>query len=310
MNPFLLGKPRPIVVGHRGVPARHQENTLAGFRHAISLGIPAVELDVQLTKDRRAVVLHDDDLRRLTGDSRRIFDLTWDQASRLRIRRELPMGIDVHGAPVTIRYDHEEPIPLLEEVLAEVSDKLALNIELKMTPAGWWQTEIARVVAKVIADARVEHRVIVTSFDPRKLRATFDAYPELLTGYCFSDNMLNFARPLLGRLPLGSRPPADSHLQCNARHLLSRIVDSNMFGGVMRTRVVGAEHTIVSSQTVSRLHDKGISVGTHTIFPIGSTTGKAISPTGHETAEIERLVALGIDWIESDDPERLQNLLG
>ena len=311
MNPFLLGKPRPIVVGHRGVPARHQENTLAGIRHAIALGIPAVELDVQLTKDRRAVVLHDDHLKRLTGDSRHIYDLTWDQASRLRIRRELPMGIDVHGAQVVIRYDHEEPIPLLEEVLEEAGDKLALNIELKMTPAGFWQTEIARVVAKVIAKTRSEHRVIVTSFDPRKLRATFDAYPELTTGYCWSDNMLNFARPLLGRLPpLRNPAAADAHLECNARHLLSRIVDSNLFGGVMRTRVVGAEHTIVSSQTVTRLHEKGISVGTHTLFPIGSTTGKAISPTGHTTAEVERLVELGVDWIESDDPERLQNLIG
>ena len=305
MNPFLLGKPRPIVVAHRGVPTLHQENTLAGFRRAISLGIPAAELDVQLTKDRRAVVLHDDHLQRLTGDSRRIYDLTWDEASRLRIRRELPMGIDVHGVPVTIKYDREEPIPLLEEVLAE--DKLAFNIELKMTPAGFWQTEIARVVAKVIADARAEHRVIITSFDPRKLRATFDAYPELTTGYTFSDNMLNFV-PLLDRLP-PLRGSADPHLS-NARHLLSRIVDSNLFGGVMRTRVVGAEHTIVSSKTVTRLHDKGISVGTHTIFPIGSTTGKAISPSGHETAEVERLVALGVDWIESDDPERLQNLIG
>ena len=306
MNPFLLGKPRPIVVGHRGVPALHQENTVAGFRRALSFGIPAVELDVQLTKDRRAVVLHDDDLRRLTGTPGKIYDLTWDQASRLRIRRELPMGIDVHGAQVVMRYEREEPIPLLEDVLAEF-DKLAFNIELKMTPAGFWQTEIARVVAKVIADAGAEDRVIITSFDPRKLRATFDAYPALTTGYTFSDNMLNFV-PLLERLP-PLRGPADPHLS-NARHLLSRIVDSNLFGGMMRTRVVGAEHTIVSSQTVARLHDKGISVGTHTLFPIGSTTGKAISPAGHDTAEVERLVALGVDWIESDDPERLLNLVG
>ncbi len=27
-------------------------------------------------------------------------------------------------------------------------------------------------------------------------------------------------------------------------------------------------------------------------------------------AEIERLVASGVDWIETDDPERLQQLLG
>jgi glycerophosphoryl diester phosphodiesterase len=290
VNPFLLGKPRPIVVGHRGVPALHQENTLAGIRRAIALGIPAVEIDVQLTKDRRAVVIHDHPLDRLTGDRRRIFDLTWDEVARLRIRRELPMGIDVHGQRVVKRYEREEPISLLEEVLAE-SGTLAFNIELKMT-FSFWQTEIARVVARVLAAARAEDRVIVTSFDPRKLRATFDAHPALTTGYCFSDNMLNFV-PLVDRA-----------------RLLSRIVETHPFGGLMRTRVLGAEHTIVGRQLVERLHARGVSIGTHTIFPIGSTTGKAISPTGHAIAEIERLVASGVDWIETDDPERLQQLLG
>ena len=32
VNPFLIGKHLPIVVGHRGVPKLHQENTLAGFK--------------------------------------------------------------------------------------------------------------------------------------------------------------------------------------------------------------------------------------------------------------------------------------
>lgn len=286
MNPFLLGKSRPIVVGHRGVPALHQENTLAGIRRAIAFGVPAVEIDVQLTKDRRAVVLHDHDLRRLTGENRRVYELTWDQLSKLRIRREVPMGIDVYGAQTTMRYEREEPIPLLEQVLAE---PVAVNIELKMT-FSFWQTEIARVVAKVISAARAEDRVIVTSFDPRKLWVAFAEHPGLTTGYTWSDNMLNFARPLL-RDPLP---------------WLSRVVERNVF----RTHVIGAEHTIVGARTVSRLHAKGISIGTHTLFPIGSTTGKRISPTGHAIAEVERLVALGVDWIETDDPERLQQLLG
>src|SRR5258705_393861 len=59
VNPFLAPKPRPLIVGHRGVPALHQENTLAGFRHAVALGLDAIELDVRLTRDRRAIVFHD-----------------------------------------------------------------------------------------------------------------------------------------------------------------------------------------------------------------------------------------------------------
>src|SRR5712664_3654422 len=41
---FLAAKSRPLIVGHRGVPVLHQENTLAGFRRAVELGLDAIEL--------------------------------------------------------------------------------------------------------------------------------------------------------------------------------------------------------------------------------------------------------------------------
>jgi glycerophosphoryl diester phosphodiesterase len=312
-NPFLVGKARPIVVGHRGVPTLHQENTLAGFRRAVQLGVPAIELDVQLTKDGRPVVLHDAHLRRLTGHPGYIWQLTWDELSKLRIRRELPMGVDVHGQKLVVSYDKEERIPLLSEVLAEVANKVAINIELKLNALGWWRTEIARIVAAVVREAGAEHRVILTSFDPRKLRAALSAYPELATGFCFDDSMLDFAAPFLDRLPhLRAKLslPADGHIRTNARRLLNRILDTNLVGWLLSTRVVGAEHTIVGSQTVKRLHEKGIAIGTHTLFPLGSTTGKPISPSAMTAAEVERLVALNVDWIETDDPERLMRMIG
>lgn len=311
-NPFLRGKQRPMVVGHRGVPTLHQENTLAGFKRAVSLGIPAVELDVQLTKDRKAVVLHDWNLRRLTGDPRKVWNVTWDELSKLRLLRELPMGVDVHGAKVVARYDKEERIPLLAEVLSEISGKVAINIELKINFLGWWETEVARVTAEVIAEAGAQHGVILTSFDPRKLRAAVAAHSDLATGFCFDDTMLDFAGPLLDRVPsLRHRLSldADGHIRTTARRLLSKILDSNLLGRVLGSRLVGAEHTIIGSKTVKRLHDQGIAIGTHTLFPLGSTTGKPISPSAMTAAEVDRLVELGVDWIESDDPERLLRMI-
>ena len=310
-NPFLAGKQRPIVVGHRGVPALHQENTLAGFRRAVELGVPAIELDVRLTRDRRAVVLHDHDLERLTGTAGNVIDLTWDQLSRLRVRRELPMGVDASGAPVVARYGRSEPIPLLAEVLAEVAGKVAINIELKLDLPTWWQVEVGTVVAQVIADANAEHRVIVTSFDVRKLRAVRRAGPSLALGFCFDDGMLDFARGLLDRLPAfaGELEPHDRRPGHNARRVLSRILDTDLIGRLVATRVVGAEHTLVGTETVRRLHRQGIAVGTHTLFPLGSTTGKRIAASSATAAEAHRLVALGVDWIETDDPERLMALI-
>src|SRR5262245_42209147 len=247
-NPFLIGKKRPIVVGHRGVPTLHQENTVAGFRRAVQLGVPAVELDVQLTKDRRPIVIHDAHPRRLTGCSRYVWELTWDEMSKLRIRRQLPMGVDVHGGRTIARYDREERIPQLAEVLSELDNRVAINIELKLNVFGWWQTAIAPIVAQVVREARAEHRVILTSFDPRKLRAVLAAFPALATGFCFDDTMLDFAAPFLERVPHLRRKlslPADGHIRTNARRLLNRILDTNILGWLLNTRVVGAEHTIV-----------------------------------------------------------------
>src|SRR3954468_2093944 len=137
-NPFLARKHRPLVVGHRGVPRLHQENTLAGFRRAVELGVPAIELDVRLTRDGHAVVFHDPDLHRLTGTPRNVSDLTWDQLSKLRLRPAVRRGLDAQGSPVVQHYERAEPIPLFAEVLAEVAHKVVINVELKLDVQRWW----------------------------------------------------------------------------------------------------------------------------------------------------------------------------
>ena len=313
-NPFVRPKAKPIIVGHRGVPLRHQENTLAGFKRAAELGIPAVELDVRLTKDGRAVVFHDGGLARMTGVARPVIDMTWDQISRLRIRRRIDMGVDVHGKRVVAHYEREEPIALFEEVLAELPDTVAINVELKLDPVQWphwWRTEIADVAAEIVAEAGAIDRVIFTSFDPRKLRAVTRVLPDAVIGFCWDETMLDFASPLLERLPaLSDHDAAHGRLNANCRRALNQLVEANVAGRLLGTRVVGVEHTLVGRASVRRLHDQGVAIGTHVLFPLGSTTGKPIAPTAMDDAEVARLAGLGIDWIESDDPERVLELVG
>ncbi len=310
-NPFLAAKRRPLVVGHRGVPRLHQENTLAGFRRAANLGIPAIELDVRLTRDGRAVVFHDPDLYRLAGSPRHVSDLTWDELSKLRLRRAVRMGLDAAGNAVVQHYDQEERIPLFAEVLAEVASHVVINVELKLDVQRWWPIEIGAVAARLIAEARAEDRVIVTSFDVRKLREAKRRHPALALGFCFDDTMLNFASALLDRLPpvrarLGFH---DRHPNHHARRLLNRILDSHVIARILEARVVGADHTLVGEDTVTALHARGVAIGTHTLFPIGSTTGKPLAASASTEREVARLVALGVDWIESDDPERLLGVM-
>lgn len=262
-NPFLSPKSRPLVVGHRGVPLLHQENTLAGFRRAVELGVDAIELDVRLTRDRHAVVFHDATAYRMTGTRAAISDLTWDELRQLQIRDEL------RTRRATLRYPQVERIPLLAEVLAEVGRSIAINIELKPR---WFGDDVAAVVADEILAAGGGSNVLVTSYDPRKLRDASRADPSLALGYCWCSGVFGGGRRIVDRL-----------LRASGVH------------------AVGADHELVQPETVQRLRGVGQAVGAHVVFPLDG------APTPER--EIERLRALELDWIESDDPVRLQRVI-
>ncbi|MEV7601098.1 glycerophosphodiester phosphodiesterase [Kitasatospora sp. NPDC089797] len=76
---------RPVLaVAHRGDPYRYRENTLPSVRSALAAGADAVEVDVQLTRDKVPVLLHDTTLERLWGDPRAIGRVTTEQLAELR----------------------------------------------------------------------------------------------------------------------------------------------------------------------------------------------------------------------------------
>jgi glycerophosphoryl diester phosphodiesterase len=57
---------RPWLVAHRGASAYAPENTIPAFTLAADQGADFVEFDLQLTKDRQIVCLHDNSLERTT----------------------------------------------------------------------------------------------------------------------------------------------------------------------------------------------------------------------------------------------------
>src|SRR5262249_13206434 len=61
-----------FVIGHRGASGTRPENTLAAFRRAEALGAHMIELDVQLTRDREVVVVHDWTLGRCSNGRGRV----------------------------------------------------------------------------------------------------------------------------------------------------------------------------------------------------------------------------------------------
>jgi glycerophosphoryl diester phosphodiesterase len=131
---------RPLVLGHRGSPARAPENTLLGFRLAAEEGADGVELDVQPAADGTPVVIHDPTLDRTTDRSGTVAALGLEEIERARAGGE--------------------PVPRLEAAARWAAESGAwLNVEIKSPGA-----EAASIAA--IEAAGVLGRTFFSSFLP------------------------------------------------------------------------------------------------------------------------------------------------
>ncbi|HEY6888853.1 MAG TPA: glycerophosphodiester phosphodiesterase family protein [Solirubrobacter sp.] len=140
---WLLATP----VAHRGLhdlAAGRPENSRAAFAQAVEHGFP-IELDVQLSADSQAVVIHDPDLRRLAGLSRRVRQMT---AAELT-------AVVLDGT--------DQRIPTLKEVLGDVAGRVPLLIDLKSDRG----SPVARVVLSELGGYR--GRVALQDFNPYSL---------------------------------------------------------------------------------------------------------------------------------------------
>ena len=78
--------PASWLVAHRGWPDRYPENSLEGVEAVLAAGARFVEFDVQITADGHAVVIHDDDLGRLTGRWLHVTQLPLHELQKLQIQ--------------------------------------------------------------------------------------------------------------------------------------------------------------------------------------------------------------------------------
>jgi len=144
---LLLHPGPPLVIGHRGAAAVRPENTLPSFRHALDLGVDAIEFDVRVTGDGIAVVHHDPSTGRTCGH-----DLVVAQ-STIGDLRQLDAGSRFAG---TDRAPRATPIPLLDEVL-DLTRDVPVIIECKTVDA-------APLVLRALADHGATGRALVGSF--------------------------------------------------------------------------------------------------------------------------------------------------
>jgi glycerophosphoryl diester phosphodiesterase len=144
---------RPLLLGHRGARAfRHvPENTLASFELCLQHGCDGFEFDMRRSLDGQAVICHD---------------------------------ATVGGMEIAATRSLTLPLPALEEVLRQFTDRAFLDIELK----------VAGLEAQTLAALRAhppQKGYVVSSFLPDALAAIHDIEPAIPLGFlCESADQL------------------------------------------------------------------------------------------------------------------------
>ena len=168
--------PYPRLIAHRGGGSLAPENTVAAIRLGQSLGYRAHEIDVKLSQDDVAILLHDPDLARTTNGKGRAADLPWSAL------RTLDAG-GWHSADF-----RGEPLPSFEEVAKQLRSKeTMINVEIKPTP-GFDRATGARVALetrRLWRGAAVSP--LFSSFSFEALLAAMEAAPEIPRGWLVSE---------------------------------------------------------------------------------------------------------------------------
>ena len=269
---------RPMVIAHRGASGLAPENTQAAFKLAIDMRADGIEMDVQMSADGRAVVIHDWRVNRTTDGRGHVSLLTSDQLARLdaggwfdrrlivrpRLRAQLEREakIIINGNPVYAG----EPVPTLEATLALLApaNLRRVYIELKSEPST--RAALLAEVVALVRDFRMEQAVTLLSFDHEAVKEAKRVAPDIRAAATF---------PIAGRA------------LATARSIVTTVES------------LGADEAalhfgLATRRTIATLHEKGFSVSAW---------------TANSALVMRRLINSRVDAIMTNFPNRLFSTL-
>ena len=162
-----------LTIGHRGAKGHVAENTIESFLKAFELGAHGIELDVHLSADGEAVVIHDETVdRTIKNAAGFVKDFTVDEFKKL-------------GVPTLVDVFHILP-----------DDKL-LNIEIKDTMA---TKVVVEEIGKFLRLGEIQlQNILVSSFEWKILKEVKELNSLIRIGVLTEENLdtaLAFAKEI------------------------------------------------------------------------------------------------------------------
>jgi glycerophosphoryl diester phosphodiesterase len=166
----MINAQERFIVAHRGSSGTAPENTLSSIQHAIAAGALMVEVDVQITSDHKAVLMHDQVLGRTTNGKGFVRSHSLEDLQTLDA-----------GTWFDMKFSGEH-IPLLSDALQLLrAHNTCVNIEIK--PPGKEDDGIERllVIIENVLALDMQDVTLFSSFHHKSLHYIKQHYPAFHT---------------------------------------------------------------------------------------------------------------------------------
>lgn len=178
---------KPLWISHRGYKENAVENTRAAFQAAVDIGFSCLETDLRITRDKRIVLIHDATLALLSGDRRRVQDMSASELAEVRLNLlyraagEAPGGDCSENIKTGSRPDNDTQIAgdrllFFDEFVAEFSGcrwvfdiKPETGAETILSLARWAEAEdmVKTLVQNTkILTWRADHEALAAAYFP------------------------------------------------------------------------------------------------------------------------------------------------
>lgn len=175
------------VVGHRGMPSVHVENTVQSMIGAYNAGADAMETDIYLSDDREIFVLHDGSMKRLFDreDVTAVEELTLRELQAIPFVNDGPNGIQAANNQKAegSRYGFidllpNQRIPTLREIYEMFEDTgVAQDTEIKSQ-----NPKIVQALRNLVNEMDNFEEVFVITFNKVILDEFYASWPEMSVG--------------------------------------------------------------------------------------------------------------------------------
>jgi glycerophosphoryl diester phosphodiesterase len=165
-------KPK-LIFAHRGFSEYNVQNSLPAFRESVGRA-DFIELDIQITRDGKLIVFHDENFKKLTGQVGVATQRDFGEIKKyiLKENKQLP------GEGKVVKTGK---IILLDDVFGELAGKINFAVEIKNTDRSREQ-DVSNKLNNLIKKYDIINNVIVTSLDYGALQSLKKINPSIKRG--------------------------------------------------------------------------------------------------------------------------------